>query len=69
MKCVYRCSSGASRNYALKRTAMENELIYEKEAAETVRNNVYVDELLKSVEDEQNAVHLIKKVRSMSLES
>ena len=48
---------------------MENEHIYEKEAAETVRNNVYADELLKSVEDEQNAVHLIKKVRSMSLES
>ena len=48
---------------------MENEHIYEKEAAETVRNNVYVDELLKSVEDEQNPVHLIKKVRSMSLES
>ena len=48
---------------------MENEHIYEKEAAETVRNNVYVDELLKSAADEQNAVHLIKKVKSMSLES
>ena len=61
-------SSGARSNYALKRTAIENEHIYGKEAPETLRYNFYVDDLLKSVEDEDNAIHLIKKVRSMCLE-
>ena len=61
-------SSGTRSSYAPKRTAIENEPIYGKEAAETVRNNFYMDDLLKSVENEDNAIHLIKKVRSMSLE-
>ena len=61
-------SSGACSNYALKRTAIENEQIYGKVAAETLTNYFYVDDLLKSVVDEDKAIHLIKKVRSMCLE-
>ena len=61
-------SSGGCSNYVLRRTAIENKHIYGEEAAETLRNNFYVDELLKSVEDEDSAIHLIKKVRSMCLE-
>ena len=65
---VFDVSSGAWRNYALKRTAIENEHIYRKEAVETLRNKFYVDDLLKSAEDEENAINLIKKMRSMCLE-
>ena len=50
-------------------SAIENKHIYGKEAAETLRNNFYVDDLLKPVEDEDDAIHLIKKVRSVRLES
>ena len=39
-------------NYALNRTALENKPIYGKEAAKALRNNFYVDNFLKSVEDE-----------------
>ena len=62
-------SSGACSNYALKRTAIENEHIYGNKAAEILKNNFYVKNLLKSVEYEENTIHLIKKVRSMCLES
>ena len=60
-------SSGACSNYALKRTAIENKDIYGNEASEigTLRNNFYVNNLLKPVEHEDNAIHLIKKMRSM----
>ena len=61
-------SSGVCSNYALKRTAIENEHIYGKEAAETLKNNFYVEKLLMFVEDEDNAIYLLKKVRSMCLE-
>ena len=60
-------SSGACSNYALKRTAIKGEHIFGKEAAET-QKYFYVDNLLKSVEDEDNTIHLIKKMRSMCLE-
>ena len=62
-------SSGACSNYALKRTAIENEHIYGNEPAEILKNNFYVQNLLKSVEYEENTIHLIKKVRSTCLES
>ena len=45
---------GACSNYALKRTVIENKYIYDKEAAETFRNNFYVDDLLNSLEDEDS---------------
>ena len=37
--------SGACTSYSLKRTAMENQHIYGKEAAETLKNNFYVGDL------------------------
>ena len=61
-------SSGACSNYTLKRTAIENKHIYRKETTEALKNNFYVDDLFKFAEDENNAIHLIKKVRSICLE-
>ena len=54
-------SSGACSNYALKRTAKANE---EKHGT-ACRENFYVDDLLKSVNSEDDAIKLIKNVRSM----
>ena len=42
---------------------MEKRLV--KEAAETLQNNFYVDDLLKSVDDEDTAIKLIKEVKAM----
>ena len=36
-------------NYALRRTAIENKSKYSKDAAETLKNNFYIDYMLKSV--------------------
>ena len=58
-------SSGACSNYALRRTAIENENKYGKDAAETLKNNFYVDDMLKSVENEDKAIRLMKDVKSM----
>ena len=45
-------SSGACTNYALTRTTIENENKYGKDAAKTLKNNFYVDGMLKSAENE-----------------
>ena len=58
-------SFGACSNYVLKRTAKENEKKYEAETASTLRENFYVDYLLKFVNSEDNAIKLIKTVRSI----
>ena len=57
-----RVSSGACSNYALKITAVENKEKFGKEAAQTSKNNFYVDDQLKSV---ANKVQVIKKVAGM----
>ena len=49
-------SSGNCSNYALKRTAKENEKKYGTETARTLRENFYVDDLLKPVNSEDNAI-------------
>ena len=54
-------SSGACSNYALKITAVESKEKFVEEAAQTLQNNFYVDDLLKSVANEDIAVQLIKK--------
>ena len=55
-------SSGACSNSALKITAVENKDKFGEEAAQTLQNNFYVDNLLKSVANEDIAVQLIKIV-------
>ena len=58
-------SSGPCSNYALKRTAKKNEKKYGIETALTLIENFYVDDLLKSVNSEDDAIKLIKNVRSV----
>ena len=61
-------SSGACSNYALRRTAIENENKYGKDTAETLKSNFYVDDMLKSEENEDKAIRLMKDVKSMCQE-
>ena len=71
MRCAHvfgGVSSGACSNYALKITAVENKEKFGGEAAQTLQNNFFVDDLLKSVANEDVAVQLIKKVTGMSHE-
>ena len=66
--CVYlfgTVSSPSSSNYALKKTAVDNSSSCVVDASETVVKNLYVDDLLKSVESEEYAVDLIKRVKEM----
>ena len=58
-------SSSSSSNYALKKTAVDNRNYYGLHASEPVMKNLYEDNLLKSVESEEYAVVLIKKVKEM----
>ena len=60
---VIGCASSPSCcNYALKRTAIDNEFQFVPEAAKTLMKNFYVDNLLKSTPDAQSAISLIKAV-------
>ena len=65
--CVH-VSGGTSppscSNYALKRTAVDGEDQFGKEAAETLQN-VYVDDVLKSLDDEDKAMKLINEMKNM----
>ena len=54
---------------ALKRIAPENKFELGFEALNTLRNTFYVDILLKSVDTEDSAIKLIKKVKAMCAES
>ena len=58
-------SYGACSNYALIRTAKENEKKYGTETTRTLTKNFYVDDPLKSVNSESDAIKLIKNIRSM----
>ena len=58
-------SFGPCSNYALKRTAKKNEKKYGIETAHALIENFHVDDLLKSVNSEDDAIKLIKNVRSM----
>ena len=55
-------------NYAWQRTAIDHEQKYGKEVADTLRGDFYVDDLLKSVQDEQQAIKLMKDVTAMCAE-
>ena len=66
--CVWRTSSPSCSNYALQRTARANEVKYDPEVAETLRSNFYVDDLLKSVKDEEIAITLMKDMKALCAE-
>ena len=61
-------SSPSCCNYALQKTADEYELKYGKEVADILRNDFYVDDMLKSMKDEQRAADVIKNVKKMCAE-
>ena len=52
-------------NYALRKTAADNETKYGTKVSETLRNNFYVDDMLKSVLNEETAIKLIQGVRKI----
>ena len=58
-------SSGACSHYPWRRTAIENENKYSKDAAETLENNFYVDDMLKSVENEDKTITFMKDMKLM----
>ena len=58
-------SSPSCANFALRKTASDNESDCGKAAAETLVNNFYVDDMLKSVSDTPTAVDLVGSVQQM----
>ena len=58
-------SSPCCSNKALRQTADDNEEKYGKQAAETVRRNFYVDDLLKSTTSFEEATTLADKLTGM----
>ena len=59
-------SSPGCCNYALQKTAIDNEVRYGEEASQTLLHNFYVDDLLKSVETKESAIRLIRDIKAMS---
>ena len=58
-------SSASCSNYAFKRTAVDNESIFGKDASKVLQKNFYVDGLLKSSKDVKSAKELVKDVMDM----
>ena len=58
-------SSPSCANYAIRRTSADNVEEFGKEAADVIRNNFYVDDLLKSVNDLDPAKTPVKNVINM----
>ena len=58
-------SSPSCANFALKKTAKDNEAEFSPEVIETVERNFYVDDCLKSVREEDEAVILARKLREL----
>ncbi|XP_028415393.1 uncharacterized protein LOC114538415 [Dendronephthya gigantea] len=58
-------SSPSCANYALKKTAMDNASHFHDKTIETVKRNFYVDDCLKSVRDEEEAIKLSKELREL----
>ena len=57
--------SASCSNYALCRTAVENEAVFGEVAACAPHHNVYVDDILKSIEDLDSAKQLVKDAINM----
>lgn len=58
-------SSSSCAGYALRRTAEDNKSSFSAEAVSTVLSNFYVDDLLKSVDTEDHAVHLYQELKAL----
>ena len=58
-------SSMGCVNYALRTTADENKERFGSEAAETLKENFYVDDMATSVKDDNEAINLIRNTDSM----
>ena len=58
-------SSPGCSNYALKRTADDHEAEFGSGAADTLRRNFYIDDGLKSVPTEKDAVCLVKNLKGI----
>ena len=58
-------SFGTFTKYSLKRTSKENESKYGTKATHRLRENCHVDNLLKSINCEDDVIKLIKNLRSM----
>ena len=58
-------SSPGCSNFALKCTAEDGENEFGVKAAETVKKNFYVDNLLKSLPTEEEAIEVIHDVKNM----
>ena len=61
-------SSPSCCNYALKRTALDNEEKYQKEVTDTLRRKFYVDDLLKSVRDVNTSICLLHEIIKLCAE-
>ena len=58
-------SSLGCSNYALKKTSTDYKDVYGFQASETLQRNFYVEDLLKSVKSEEQAIKLIEKIKLM----
>ena len=58
-------SSPSVCRFALERTAEEHGKSYDSETVNTIKENFYVDDCLKSVDSEKNAIELIKQLTSL----
>ena len=58
-------SSPSCSNYSLQRSARNHESNYGKEVEDTLTGDFYVDDLLKSVQDKQATIKLMKDVTAM----
>ena len=58
-------SSPSCANFALRRTADENEGKYGTEVLNTIRRNFYVDDCLKSVHNEEQATCLVQELKAV----
>ncbi len=57
--------SSSCASYALKWTAEDNTGCFSAEATNTVKNNFYVDDLVKAVDTENHAIRLCKELTSL----
>ena len=58
-------SSPSCANFALKKTAEDNRNEFDSETVNTLERNFYVDDCLKSVEDEESGIILVRNLREL----